>query len=332
MSQRVPAEVTPETLERIELAFPALVGGFEVHERELSFDGKPIADLLASSQGRVLLVSVVDGADDDTVLRALDCLAFARSQPEILAESIPGLAPEAVRARVVLVATSGFSARQLDRLEALRGESLWLLRKRELRSKRGSHTRLEPLDVGNGLAPRRSIDLPEWAVRDPQRAFLAQVAPDRLELAMDLLERVRLIDPALEWQQQAGVLGVRLGGRELCALAWIDGHLELRLGPDRAPLAIRDGSGVERGVDQVLGAFLAQLEGGPPAGARPGPAPAAPAREPGPVRRPPSQEEPALEELSETVFDGDEGLAQVDLVPMVSGPLLTAEELQAFLE
>ena len=372
MSQRTSAGASSDTLQRIELAFPDLVGGFEVHQRELEFDGRPVADLLAWSQGRVLLISVVDGTGDDTVLRALDALAFARGQRQIVAAALPapgpgsapGLAPEDLRVRVVLVATTGFSAVQLDRLEALRGEGLWLLRKRVLRTKRGSHTRLEPLDVSDGLLPRRPLDLPEWAVREPQRAFLAQIAPDRLELALELLGRMRRIDPALEWRAERGRICLLLEGAELCRLEWLDGHLELSLDDDALPLPVRDPLAIDRALDAILGVHLGRLGRSPaqdpaaqdpvaqdpPASARAAtealPSPATPqtlgavpaslvfvhAEGPEPGREEPEEPEELSEIEIEIEDEGelDEDLAQFDLHPMAAGPLLTQEEIQAF--
>ncbi len=345
-SPACPLELEPQTLERIELAFPDLVGNFEVHERDLCFDGRAVADWLAYSQGRVLLISVVDGRGDGAVLRALDGLAFARSQAEMLSLSIPGLSPDSVHTRVVLVAVDGFSSLQLERLEGLRGDDLWLLRKRELRTKRGSHTRLEPLEVGDGRARRRTVDLPEWAVSEPFRSFLARIAPDRLELALTLVERARRIDPRLSWSADDGGLVCALDASRLARLSWTDGHLELELDQDSPRRSIRGPETVESAVEALLTAYLERLDGAAPRGRR---EPAPPAGTiPQPVFRhdaaptPPGFSEADLGELPDELddeledldgLDGDgEELGSHELQPMPPGPLLTAEEIEAFHE
>jgi hypothetical protein len=344
MSPRTPAGAAPDIVERIELAFPDLVGDFEVLERRLEFDGRTVADFLARSQGRVLLVNVVDGTGDDTTLRALDALAFARTQRDIVAAAFSadgavGTAPEALCLRVVLVATTGFSAVQLGRLERLHDDCLWLLRKRELRTKRGSHTRLEPLDVSDGLAPLRRVDLPEWAQGEPHRAFLAQVAPDGLELVLDLLGRIRRIDSALEWRREGGCVIALLDEVDLCRFDWLDGHLELSLGNDELPLPVRDDDAVDLALDAILRVYLERLGNAPaaPLAAPPASAPSealAGAAAPSPEtvsKEQAARAKPGPAEL-EVLEEDDAELAQVDLHPMAAGPLLTREEIEAFHE
>lgn len=339
-----PLELEPHTLERIELAFPDLVGNFEVHERDLCFDGRSIADWLAYSQGRVLLISVVDGRSDGAVLRALDGLAFARNQAEMLGLSIPGLAPGEVRTRVVLVAADGFSNTQLERLEGLRGDDLWLLRRRELRTKRGSHTRLEPLEVSDGRARRRTVDLPEWAMCEPFRGFLARIAPDRLELALTLVERARRIDPHLDWSTDDEGLACALDGARLARLCWTDGHLELELDDESPRQSIRGPESVEGAVEHLLAAYLERLDGGTAKERRRHVAsPVGVISQPGLRRDAPApldlgfgdDDLDDLEEEPDELDDDldavdDEELSALEIRPMAPGPLLTAEEIEAF--
>lgn len=343
--------VDPMLLERIELAFPELVGGFEVLERDLRFDGRTVADFMAYSQGRVLLVSVVDGGDDTCALRALDALAFARSQDEIIESALPdGLECEE-GARVILVSPGGFSAKQFERLAVLRDQGLWLLRKRELRTKRGTHTRLEPIDVSDGRTTQRPVDLPAWAVAEPFRSFLALIAPDRLELAISSVGRLRRIDPGLEWSFEQGRLICGLDGAELCRAIWVDGHLELSREEDAPGVPIRDDATIDQLVDEVLADYLLRLRASTPglptrsASARP-----AIRRNPDliPVIETSVERSAERKELSErfdeddsSPFDSepvdefpqdDDDLDQVELRPLAPGPLLTREEIEAFQE
>lgn len=363
-------QLDPMLLERIELAFPALVGGFEVLERELTFDGRRIADFMAYSQERLFLVSVVDGGADESVLKALDALAFARTQREILATAVPSDSDFDGEVCVALVSLNGFGARQLERLSLLQGEGLWLLRKRELRTKRGTHTHLEPIDVGDGrLATRDVLDLPAWAIEEPHRSFLAQVAPDRLQLAIELVDRLRLVDSTTRWGLEKGELLGRFEQIELCRVSWVDGHLEAAFGPDGLTLAIRDRRAIDEAVDGVMAEYLGQLRGGacgletlvpppldganelPESQFERGTAPRATATEPPAKPAPfaaeapssPSEELrdldelPELPDLDEEPLDDedmpeDEELGQVDLRPQAPGPLLTPEEIRAFQE
>ena len=332
--------LAPGVLERIELAFPDLVGAFEVHERDLELDGRPIANWLAYSQGRVMLVSAVDGSSDEAVLRALDGLAFARSQPEMLADSIPGLAAAAGEVCVVLVAVDGFAGPQLERLQAIDADELWLLCRRELRTQRGTHTRLEALELGERAGESPGAEIPDWAVEGPFRAFLARIAPDRLALAISLVERMRLLDPQLEWSDRQRALVCALSGTELCRLTWIDGHLELVFDEDRPSLAIRDAAGIERVIEALLGVYLQVLSASDelaqprtralPERSIPVRPPAVPedplaeAPEPAPL--------PALDDDEELDDLDDDDLEQIEMRPMPPGPLLSREEIQAFQE
>ena len=331
----------PMVLERIELAFPELVGGFHVCERELAFDSRPIADLLAYSQGRLLLISLVDGGDQDSVLRALDGLAFARTQVDMLADFLPADAPESIETRVVLVSVSGFSSRQLERLSVLRDDGLWLLRKRELRTKLGTHTRLEPIDISDGLTTQKPLDLPAWALSEPHRSFLSRIAPDRLELAISLVDRLRRIDSACEWALEVGELVCAFQGAELCRLSWSDGHLAVSFDEDSAAVPVRDVAAIDWAVDSVLAEFIRRLN---PAAEPAKPVPPAPARRAVPAPRtradlPLAPEPPAgpfgeFDDEDDDLpdLDDDDDLEQIDLKPRAPEPLLSRAEIEAFQE
>ncbi|MFT7668891.1 MAG: hypothetical protein ACI8X5_001591 [Planctomycetota bacterium] len=310
-------QVDPLILERIEFAFPALVGDFRVLERELSFDGRPVADLLGYSRGQLLLIRVFGGEGEDAVLAALDGLVFAETQSEILDSFLPPDTPEEISTRVVLVSLSGFSTLQMERLSVLQGDGLWLLRKRELRTKKGTHTRLEPIDVGDGRSRSQSVDLPAWAISEPHRSFLALIAPDRLSLAISLVERVRRIDSDCSWGFEAENLICEFEGERLCSISWFDGHLEVFHGEDRSAVPIRDAAAIDLAVDVVLADYLALLNGGNSA------------KEPS-IRVIPAAD--AFDEAIDLDDLDDEILDQVELRPTSPEPLLTRAEIEAFQE
>jgi|GEM_PF-2152565 len=315
----------PQQLERIALAFPELVGGFEVLERELELDGQRIADLLAYSQGRLLLVSLVDGNSEACVLRALDALGFAHAHGTTLGASLPRHATGQEELAVVLVAREGFGTRQLERLAHLRERGVWLLRQRLLRTERGTHTRLEPVALG-GTVDLEPLDLPAWAIAEPQRSFLSRVDPDRLELAIALLDRLRRVEPDAPWTLEEDRLVLRLGEQWLCDLGWEEGELELRADPELPGSPVREPGDLDRAVDEVLGATLERASRAPvpaptPAGSDLGSEPPTPLPELPEEAR--GLEEPLLEEPL---------LEEVELHPMAPGPLLTREEIEAFQE
>ncbi len=331
MSASDPPKSDSRLFERVELAFPELVGGFEVLERELEFDGRPVADLLAYSQGRFLLISLVDGSTDAAVLRALDGLAFAGSQSEILTAALPPGAQAEGGVRVVLVSLNGFATRQLERLGFLSDQGLWLLRRRELRTKRGTHTRLETIDVGDGRdSSRKPADLPSWALSEPYSSFLAQVAPDRLELATTLLGRLRGIDSTFGWGLRDGKLLCQVGELELCTVAWVDGHLEL-MGDENAPARpVRDQAAIDRYVDGILAEYLRYLSPMPTVPRTDGrPEFSPPVVIPAPVQAAVSEGE-SVSAPSKGADEREENLDQIDLFPVQPGPLLTREEIEAF--
>lgn len=334
MSDRVPQDSKSLLLERVELAFPELLPGFRVHERKLHFDGNPVADLLAWGGGRALLISLVEEDDNSAVLRALDGLALARDHADVIVSCIPGSSEEHLRPRVLLVADS-FPARLVDRLHPLLGESLSLVRRHELCSARGSLTRLEPFEsFALPVAANQGTELPEWATREPMRDFLARVAPDRLALTLEILDRIQRIDPSLEPTEQEGDLAWVLCDETLCRMCWVEGHLELYLSDSSVPHAIRDEQAIDFVLDWVMAGYLEILR-------------AERLREEsdsvesmerdlramseavGETASEEEEEEPGSESVP---AEGAERLPQIELRPVLRGPLLSAEEIQAFHE
>lgn len=303
-------------LERIELAFPALVGEHRVVERDLALDGRPLADWLAVGPGGALLVSVVDGASDEASLRALDGLAVVQDRPELLAAA---LEDDDLPVRVVLVGLEGFSELQLERLGRLAGEGLWLLRRRELASARGTHTRLEALDLATSEDGGDPVTLPAWALREPFHGFLARVSPDRLELALELVGRLRRVDSDLSWAPDGAFLECSGPSGRIASLSWIDGELRLESDEQSPIQRITDREGLDAAVVAVLMAHLSDM--GDPA--------EEPLSSPRPRARLEVVQGSADDELPEV---DEEEFPPHELQPLPPGPLLTPEEIQAFQE
>jgi hypothetical protein len=342
-----PAPDPALSLERVELAFPELLAGFRVEERQLSFDGVVVADLLARAGTRTLLISMVSCDDAEAALCALDSLSFARNQRELLADYLPGESFCGSGPEVVLVAES-FSARLRARLSAFAGASdFWLVTRHELKTSRGSLTRLRRVEDFTVSEAAASVELPSWATEEPLRTFLAQIAPDRLGLALETVERVQRIDPALRWSasEDLGVI-CHLDGAPLCHLAWVAGHIELNLAGGGVPHAIRDAGGIDFVLDWVLTCFLELIEAARgeatdelapleeealPAAASDTADDALAEQEPKHFDAVGATAEAGDELSSEDLPDGPE-LRQVELQPLAPAPLLSKEELEAFLE
>ena len=155
------------------------------------------------------------------------------------------------------------------------------------------------------------------------RAFLAKIAPDRLALALETVDRIRRIDPKLETTEVEGCLYWRLGDVPLCLLSWVDGHLELILEGSTVPHAIRDEAAIDFVIDWVMAAYLEVLkrEGVQREAASSVPVPEEPPFD--------SELDGALDEEEEA---DAEGLPAMELRPSPPGPLLTTEEIEAFRE
>jgi hypothetical protein len=331
-------------LERVELALPELFPGFRTEERRVSFDGVPVADFLGRAEGRTLMVSLVDGDEAAVALKALDGLAFARGQRELLADYLPGETFTGRGPEVVLVAQS-FSAGLRARLSPLMGEGdLVLVTRHELSTARGSLTRLRLLaDAVPGATSAPGPQLPSWAMQEPLLEFLGRLAPDRLALGLQLLERIQRIDPGIAWgSAEDGSLRCLSADQLLCTLAWVDGHLELSLGEGTVPHAIRDEDAIDFVLDWVLSCFIELVEEArlrhqePSRSEEPQHEPAEPAAssQPAPTGASSAPQEPssAPSGAPEAAADELEELEEFELRPAPPPPLLSREELEAFLD
>jgi hypothetical protein len=180
------------------------------------------ADLvLLDESGRALIVLVVDGRGDDTVLAAIDALAFARASGDALARPTRPLAPREISTRVALVAET-FSVRALE---------------------------------GLSILPERG---PNPAVS--RESFLATI-PEFLRATADqLLRRLARIDAEIEFTFAEGAVEIRCGERELCVLDVHDGSLRGEIPALDRSLPIRGMDDADLLLDEVLKEHLHDLE------------------------------------------------------------------------
>jgi hypothetical protein len=241
----------------LETDLPRLVPGLGVVDRGLLLarghargtEGRRADLVLLDDSGRALIVLVVDGRSDDTVLAAIDALAFARQNGDALARPSRPLSPREISARVALVAES-FSARVLESLSVLPEAELLLLETRKLASETGSRTRLvrvEPM-LARTVSPAVS-----------RESFLATI-PEFLRGTADLLlRRLARVDAELEFSFAEGAVEMRCGERELCVLEVHDGALRGEIPALDRRIPIRGMDDADLLLDEVLREHLHDL-------------------------------------------------------------------------
>jgi hypothetical protein len=122
--------------------------------------------------------------------------------------------------------------------------------------------------------------------------FLAALAPDARGLALSAVQRMGRLDHELECAVSALEVRWRLGERLLGALRRTDQRLEGYLPRHGEPVAIVDGNALEVFLERALEGYL---------------------------------------DLLGEAREGEDELPEVEIAPMPAGPLLTPEEIRAFL-
>jgi hypothetical protein len=242
----------------LEADLPRLVPGVGVVDRGLVLSRGPVrgaegrrADLvLLDDLGRALIVLVVDGRGDDTVLAAIDALAFARRSGDALARPNRELRPREICARVALAAEA-FSTRVLEALSLLPERELLLFEPRRTSSEAGPRTRLARVDPMPARTPGTAAG---------RESFLSAV-PDALRTTADrLLRRLTRVDAEIELAFADSSASVRCGDRELAALSLRDGSLHGEIPALDRRLPIRGPDDADLYLDEVLRQHLADLE------------------------------------------------------------------------
>lgn len=242
----------------IEADLPRLVPGLGVVDRGLVLSRGPVrgaegrrADLvLLDELGRALIVLVVEGRGDDTVLAAIDALSFARRSGDALARPNRALLPREITARVALVAET-FSTRVLEALSLLPERELLLFEPRRTSSEGGARTRLARVDPAPARTPNPS------AGRD---SFLDAVPAALRSTADLLLRRLTRVDAEIELAFTDSSAAVRCRERELCSLTPRDGNLQGEIPALDRRVQLRGLDDADLFLDEVLRQHLADLE------------------------------------------------------------------------
>ena len=292
-------------LSALEAGLQQVLSGFQVLDRELTFDAGGRVDLAgADDEGRLTLVLLAEDADR-AALEVLDALAFARGHAELVARHLGEAAGARVSTdlppRLIVVSPDG-DERLLRRLAPLRvgtdpeSGGVELFGVRTVRSRGGERSYLVPLEpaaIGTPADTRR-----------PEELFLESLAEGERALAQTLLARMARLDESLVLSARRERLAWRYERETLVRLDAREGTLFASVGPHHEARPLGGAPGLERLIESALGR-LVQLLGRDE--------PSRPTRpRTSRLRRPAREPEPR--ERSE---EGEE-------------ELLTAEELEAF--
>jgi len=202
------------------------------------------ADLLAlDAAGRPVIVLLVDGRGDDTVLAAVNAVAFARQSGDALAQPRREEPQRAHGGRVALVAES-YSSRTLEGLGLLPEAELLLFEARRVESAAGSQIRLAR------LTPTSSRH--EETPTVPREDFLARVAESRRGTAEVLLRRLARVDSGIQGSFEEGLASFSCDGHEICRLEVEEGSLQGAIPALKRRLPIHGPDDADAFLDEVL--------------------------------------------------------------------------------
>ena len=238
-------------LAAFEADLPRLLPEVRIVDRGLDLSRGPVrgtasrrADLLAlDANGRPVIVLLVDGRGDDTVLAAVNAVAFARQSAGALAQPRREEPLRALGGRVALVAES-FSARTLEGLGLLPESELILFEARRMDSAAGSQIRLSRVAPASA---RREEEPP--VARDD---FLARVVETRRGTAELLLKRLARVDSGIVSSFAEDLASFECDGRELCRLEIEDGALQGAIPALKRRLPIHGPDDADAFLDEVL--------------------------------------------------------------------------------
>jgi hypothetical protein len=241
-----------ELIAAIEIELSRLLPDLRIVDRSLDLTRGPVrstarrrADLLAlDAAGRPVIVLIVDGRGDDTVLAAVNAVAYARANAGALARPLrEDAAPRAPGARVALIAET-FSARTMESLGLLPESELLLFEARRVDSAAGTHARLSRVVLPN---LRREEEPPV-----AREVFLARVGETRQAIAELLLRRLSRVDAGIRVSFEEDRASFDLEGRELCRLEIEQGALQGSIPALKQRLPIHGPDDADAFLDEVL--------------------------------------------------------------------------------
>ena len=247
----------PSFLRAVEPALGELLPGCTVVDRDLDVEGGPSADLVCvDEEGRLHLLMHVEGGAEETVLRALDAVAFTQRHAPILAAHCAGDAANSnLTPRIVLLGRH-FAERAIGRLAPLIEEHDPTLLVFEVRTIHSTGRE------GAWFAPILSGSSSGAVIRITLSQFLAEL-PDSLEpLASELIERLEHLDPELRTEVLRARVKWRLGDGELCQLAHTSSGLVVSV-PEHDDVELPDRSRLEPALEAIMNRYLKLLGADP---------------------------------------------------------------------
>jgi len=225
-------------------------------------EGRTVDLACVDGSGMLWLVSWVREDDAEPILTVLDSMVWFESSHAVLARHFdcPRLRAEA-GLRVVLLAEA-FPGRLQARLNGLNPSVLRLFELKRLRSARGEHAYLVPVE-----SSRPSAAISETVSVD---AFLEALAEDARELARSMMRRVERIDDRLQCTVRAHELIWNLPDGPLCELRAGNGALVTRALPTGQQRRLTRLEDLETSLEDVLEAYVERLPA--PSGGRARPA------------------------------------------------------------
>jgi len=221
-------------------------------DRDLELgEGRTVDLACVDGTGMLWLVSWVREDDVEPILTVLDSMVWFESTHAVLARhfNCPRLRAEA-GLRVALVAEV-FPGRLQARLSGLNPSVLRMFELKHLRSARGDHAYLVPLE-----SSRPSAAMSESVSVD---AFIEGLAEDSRELALRMMRRIERIDDRLQCTAKAHEMIWNLPDGPLCELRAGNGVLVTRALPSGEKRPLTRMEDLESSLEDVLEAYVERL-------------------------------------------------------------------------
>lgn len=206
----VPEPQRPESLrEAVQRMLGDVIEGVEFLDRDIELGGGRHADFAAlDSRGRLVLVVVALGPVDETVLRTIDALDFARRELALLAEHFQSARLRTDFEPLVAIVAADLESSLQARLASLDPRSVRCFELRKITSAAGSRTYLAEV----ALAPRPGA-------LDPLRMLADASNVHSHALLADIERRLARIDGDLERIESDAEAEWRLGSQVLCTMS-----------------------------------------------------------------------------------------------------------------
>ncbi len=236
------------------------------------------ADFLAiDACDRIVLIALVDGRSDATVLDAFDALALLRESRELLMEHLHSPRARAGTAPMLVLVAEQFAERVEQSLATVAPLELRLFELCELSSAHGSRAFLAPARAAR-RGPSASGASSAWdaspassrtSTSDRSRASLERgslidlldLAPPSVRQAADLcVARIDRVDTDLVRRSGFDLVSWRYRARRLCSIVWTGERLCGLIEDHDGDFPLENAAEIEAFVDRVIAEHLRRIE------------------------------------------------------------------------